>query len=90
MGQNITWLGASYSGVEQTEFPKTGGGTASFFDVSGVTAVAADVASGKYFMTAEGVLTAGTGSGGGVDGDNLAYGAAVVGSAIVGTAVITS
>ena len=90
MAQNVTIAGASYSDVPSVNIPKTGGGTASFFDVSGVTAVAADVASGKYFMTAEGVLTAGTGSGGGVDGDNLGYGAAVVGSAIVGTAVITS
>ena len=34
-------------------------------DISDTTAVASDVASGKYFYTASGVKTAGTGSGGG-------------------------
>lgn len=89
MAQNVTIAGASYSDVPSVDIPKTGGGTASFFDTSGVTAVAADVASGKYFMTAGGVLTEGTGSGGGVDGDNLEYGAALVGSAIVGFATVS-
>ena len=54
-------------------------------DLSLDTAVAADVAQGKYFHLATGERVAGTGSGG-VDGDNLAYGGAYVGSAIVGTA----
>ena len=37
-------------------------------DISDTTAVASDVASGKYFYTAAGVKTAGTGSGGGGGG----------------------
>ena len=37
-------------------------------DISDTTAVASDVASGKYFYTAQGVKTAGTGSGGGGGG----------------------
>ena len=45
--------------------PKTGGGTASFTDVTDTTASASDVASGKYFYTSAGVRTEGTGSGGG-------------------------
>ena len=65
MGQNITIMGANYTGVEQTAWPKTGGGTATFVDPSGTTAVPSDVASGKYFLTAAGVLTQGTASGGG-------------------------
>lgn len=36
-----------------------------YADVSGVTAVAGDVAQGKYFVTSAGVLTEGTASGGG-------------------------
>lgn len=65
MAQNITLLGASYTGVPSVNLPKTGGGTASFTDVTDTTAAAADVASGKYFYTAAGVRTAGTASGGG-------------------------
>ena len=65
MSQNITLLGASYSAVPSVLLPKTGGGTASFTDVTDTTAAASDVASGKYFYTASGVKTQGTASGGG-------------------------
>ena len=65
MAQNITPLGANYSAVPSVLLPKTGGGTASFTDVTDTTAAAADVASGKYFYTVSGVRTQGTNSGGG-------------------------
>lgn len=65
MAQNITLLGASYSDVPAVTLPKTGGGTATFTDVSDTTAAASDVASGKYFYTSAGVKTEGTSSGGG-------------------------
>ena len=65
MSQNITLLGASYSAVPAVTLPKTGGGSATFTDVTDTTAAAADVASGKYFYTAAGVRTQGTNSGGG-------------------------
>lgn len=65
MAQNITLLGASYSDVPSILLPKTGGGTASFTDVSDTTAAAADVASGKYFYTAAGERATGTAAGGG-------------------------
>lgn len=65
MAQNITIMGASYSAVPAVTLPKTGGGTASFTDVTDTTAAAADVATGKYFYTAAGVRTQGTASGGG-------------------------
>ena len=60
MAQNITLLGASYSNVPAVNLPKTGGGTASFTDVSDSTAAAGNVASGKYFYTSAGVKTQGT------------------------------
>lgn len=71
MAQNITLMGASYSAVPAVTLPKTGGGTASFTDVTDTTAAAADVATGKYFYTAAGVRTQGTNSGGGGSSKNV-------------------
>lgn len=65
MAQNITLLGASYSDCPAILLPKTGGGTARFDDASVTTATAADVASGKIFLAADGTITTGTSSGGG-------------------------
>ena len=70
MAQNITLWGASYSDVPSVNLPKTGGGTASFTDVTDTTAAASDVATGKYFYNASGVRTQGTNSGGGGDSKN--------------------
>ena len=67
MSQSISLWGANYTGVGAVKLPKTGGGTASFTDVTDTTAAAGDVASGKYFYTSAGVRTAGTASGGGGD-----------------------
>ena len=71
MAQNITLLGASYSAVPAVTLPKTGGGTATFTDVTDTTAAASDVASGKYFYTSAGVRTQGTSSGGGGSSKNV-------------------
>lgn len=65
MAKNITLMGASYSDVPAVQLPQTGGGTAMFTDVTGTTAVASDVASGKVFFDANGTQTTGTSSGGG-------------------------
>lgn len=64
MAQNISLLGADYPAVPAVVLPKTGGGTASFTDVTDTTAAAADVVAGKFFYTSAGVRTEGTGSGG--------------------------
>lgn len=65
MSQNITIQGASYSAVPAVTLPKTGGGTATFTDVTDTTATASDVSNTKYFYTSAGVRTQGTSSGGG-------------------------
>lgn len=74
MAQNITLLGANYSAVPAVQLPKTGGGTATFTDVTDTTAAASDVATGKYFYTANGTRTAGTNSGGGGGASNFVTG----------------
>ena len=66
MAQSISLWGAVYSNVPGVTLPKSPSGTATFYDASGVTAAASDVATGKYFITAQGVLTEGTSSGGSV------------------------
>lgn len=73
MSQNITIWGASYSAVPSVKLPKTGGGTASFTDVTDTTASASDVATGKYFYTSAGVRTQGTNSGGGGGASQTIY-----------------
>lgn len=65
MSKNIDLLNVVYSDVPSVQLPQAGGGTAEFYDVSDTTAAASDVAAGKYFYTANGQRTAGTGSGGG-------------------------
>lgn len=63
--KNIVAKGTTYNGVESVTFPVSGGGNATFYEISDTTAVAADVDSSKWFYTALGVLTQGTASGGG-------------------------
>lgn len=79
MAQNITLLGANYSAVPAVNLPKTGGGTATFTDVTDTTASASDVAQGKYFYTSSGVRTQGTSSGGG-GASNIVEGTFTTGS----------
>lgn len=62
---DIALMGATYSDVPGVTLPQDGGGTATFYEISDTTAQQADVASGKYFYSASGVRTAGTGTGGG-------------------------
>lgn len=51
---DVTLLGVDYQDVPSVILPKTGGGTASFYDTENATAVASDVASGKIFYGANG------------------------------------
>ena len=60
MAQNITLWGATYSAVPAVQLPKSGGGTASFTDVSDTTATTASVLLGESFYNASGVKVQGT------------------------------
>lgn len=66
MAQNVTIMGASYSAVPAVTLPKTGGGTATFTDVTPTTVTSdSDVANGKIYFRADGSQHTGTASGGG-------------------------
>ena len=47
MAQNVTINGVTYQNVPEVDIPKSGGGTAKFFDTSGADAVATNILSGK-------------------------------------------
>lgn len=47
MAQNVVINGVTYQNVPEVDIPKSGGGTAKFWDTSGADAVAADLRSGK-------------------------------------------
>lgn len=61
MAQNITIQGATYPDVPAVELPKSGGGTASFTDVSDSTVAVGDVADGEVFYNSSGTRSIGTG-----------------------------
>lgn len=60
--KNIVAKGTTYNGVESVTFPVSGGGNATFYEISDTTAGASDVLNSKYFYTAAGVKTQGTGT----------------------------
>ena len=60
MAQNVVINGVTYSNCPEVDIPKSGGGTAKFFDIADSTAAAGDVVSGKYFYTSGGTKTQGS------------------------------
>ena len=60
MAQNVVINSVTYQNVPEIDIPKSGGGTAKFYDISDTTAAAGDVVSGKYFYTSAGTKTQGS------------------------------
>lgn len=57
MAQNVIINGVTYSNVPEVDIPKSGGGTAKFFDTAGATAAAADILTGKTAFGASGSIS---------------------------------
>lgn len=74
MAQDIKIMDMTIEDVPAVNFDKVSGGVAKYTDVTDTTAVASDVAQGKYFYDANGVRKAGTSSGGGGGGQNILCG----------------
>lgn len=54
---NVVINGVTYNAVPEVQIPKSGGGTATFYDTSDATAAAGDVLSGKVVYGASGRIT---------------------------------
>ena len=57
MAQNVVINGVTYSNVPEVDIPKSGGGTAKFFDTAGADATGADLLTGKTAYNASGAIS---------------------------------
>ena len=57
MAQNVVINGVTYSNVPEVDIPKSGGGTAKFYDTAGADFSAADLLSGKTGFGASGSVS---------------------------------
>lgn len=56
MAQNVIINGVTYQSVPEVDIPKSGGGTAKFYDTAGATASASDILTGKSAFGASGSI----------------------------------
>lgn len=59
MAQNVIINGVTYSNVPEVDIPKSGGGTAKFYDTSSANITSTDVLSGKTAFGASGSVSGG-------------------------------
>ena len=57
MAQNVIINGVTYSNVPEVDIPKSGGGTAKFYDTSGANAAAGDILTSKTAFGASGSIS---------------------------------
>ena len=57
MAQNVVINGVTYQNVPEVDIPKSGGGTAKFYDTEGATAAAGDILTGKTAYGASGSVS---------------------------------
>lgn len=68
MAQNVIINGVTYSDVPEVDIPKSGGGTAKFYDTSAADASASDVLTGKTAYGASGEVSGSMANNGNVSG----------------------
>lgn len=59
MASNVIINGVTYASVPEVDIPKSGGGTAKFYDTAGATAASGDILSGKTAFGASGSISGG-------------------------------
>lgn len=57
MAQNVVINGVTYANVPEVDIPKSGGGTAKFYDTASADAAAGDILSGKTAYNASGSVS---------------------------------
>lgn len=57
MAQNVIINGVAYSNVPEVDIPKSGGGTAKFYDTASANAAATDILTGKTAYGASGAIS---------------------------------
>ena len=57
MAQNVIINGVTYQSVPEVDIPKSGGGTAKFYDTSGASAAAGDILTGKTAFGSSGSIS---------------------------------
>lgn len=57
MAQNVIINGVTYQNVPEVDIPKSGGGSAKFYDTAGADFAAADLRNGKHGFGASGEVT---------------------------------
>ena len=57
MAQNVVINGVTYQNVPEVDIPKSGGGTAKFFDTAGTNATGSDLLTGKTAYNASGSIS---------------------------------
>lgn len=68
MAQNVVINSVTYSNVPEVDIPKSGGGTAKFYDTSGADAAAGDILTGKKAFGASGEVNGSMANNGSVSG----------------------
>lgn len=68
MAQNVIINGVTYSSVPEVDIPKSGGGTAKFYDTAGANAVSGDLLTGKSAFSASGAISGGMANNGDTSG----------------------